>query len=280
MESDRHGSATRRWVARTAIAAAVLIAGTGSAAAAGALPDAAQSAIARVTSHVGLVLPDPNATVHPAPTPTHPHATTTSEPTPTYDIEHTFDHRNDSPGGHGGTTTTITVPTAEPAAPAPESSESAGATGPRLDGPAKQGLCTAWDAHRRSGKPDPQGTAFIDLDAAAAAAGQSVADFCAPVLATTPKETKETKEPKETEGTDERRRTTGHRRSTGARQADHDISGEPLDAASRHPPATPHPPSQARRRNTLNTSDGQPSDAAPLSEGRTDVASRRAPERL
>ena len=101
VDSDRRGSATRRWVARTAIAAGVLIAGTGSAAAAGALPDAAQSAIARATSHIGLVLPDPNATVHPAPT--HPHATSTSEPTPTSTTAttHTFDHGDDSPGDHG-----------------------------------------------------------------------------------------------------------------------------------------------------------------------------------
>jgi len=239
VESDRHGSATRRWVARTAIAAAVLIAGTGSAAAAGALPDAAQSAIARVTSHVGLVLPDPNATVHPAPTPTHPHATTTSEPRPTTTSSTPSTTATTAPVATAGTTTTITVPTAEPAAPAPESSESAGATGPRLDGPAKQGLCTAWDAHRRSGKPDPQGTAFVDLDAAAAAAGQSVADFCAPVLATTPKETKEPKEPKEPTSVEAPPTTAArpaHRKPTATSAA-----GPTTQPAATHPPHPTRP---------------------------------------
>ena len=77
----RRRSTTRRWVARTAIVAGVLVVGTGTAAAAGALPDGAQSAIARFTTHIGLDLPDPGAVVHAVPPVTRP-ATTTSTTEP------------------------------------------------------------------------------------------------------------------------------------------------------------------------------------------------------
>ena len=237
VDTDRRGSPTRRWVARTAIAAGVLIAGTGSAAATGALPDAAQSAIARATSHIGLVLPNPSATVHP--TPTHPHTTPTTNTTTETSTPSTT--ATTTPVNIAVTTTPITVPTqtsAPTAAVAPETPAATLATGPRLDGPAKKGLCTAWDAHRRSGKPEPHGTAFTDLDAAAAAAGQSVADFCAPVLTTAP-DTPTQPPSVDTPPAASARPAHGKPSTTSA------TSPETRPAAT-HPPHPTHPPKPTR----------------------------------
>jgi hypothetical protein len=53
--------------------------------------------------------------------------------------------------------------------------------GPDVTGPAQFGLCTAWSA---SGKPkNPGAIAFKNLSDAATAAGQTVEEFCAPVIA-------------------------------------------------------------------------------------------------
>jgi hypothetical protein len=75
------------------------------------------------------------------------------------------------------TTAPTTMPTAEVT---PESQE--GGRGPDATGPAAFGLCTAWTAHQANGA-QPNGVAFDNLDAAAAAAGRTTADYCAAVLA-------------------------------------------------------------------------------------------------
>ena len=242
----RRRSATRRWMARTAVAAAVLVAGTGTAAAAGALPDTAQSAIARATAHIGLDLPDPRGTVHVVPPPTGLGGTSTGRHDAgrvddgRVDDARVDDHDEHRAGvddtigrrRHRRAATDASTPLGgDDAAESP--AVTTPASGPRLDGPAKHGLCTAWDAHRRSGQPEPQGTPFADLEAAAAAAGQSVADFCAPELATAPASTVDA--PAETSA------------PGGARSTEHDPGGEPGGAAGGHPPTRPtHPTHPAK----------------------------------
>jgi hypothetical protein len=177
----------RRWAVRTAIAGGVLFAGTGAVAAAGGLPRAAQSTVARAAAHVGVDLPDPGAPVHPsaqASVITSITSVATGATVPPTDRAPTSSTTTTAaPAGDASATTPSTdvvdagPPTASPATSVP--------VGPDLDGPAKRGLCTAWDAHQRNPQTAPPGQAFDVLEAAAVAAGQSVADFCAPVLAET-----------------------------------------------------------------------------------------------
>jgi hypothetical protein len=175
----------RRWAVRTAIAGGVLLTGTGAVAAAGGLPRAAQSTVARAAAQVGVDLPDPGAPVHPSAQASVATVATvaTVPPTDAAAASSTSTSTTDAPTGDASTTTPSTdVVTAEPPTASPATSVP---VGPDLDGPAKRGLCTAWDAHRRNEQTAPSGQAFAALEAAAAAAGQSVADFCAPVLADT-----------------------------------------------------------------------------------------------
>ena len=58
--NDRRRRDVSKTAARTAIVAAALLVSTSTAAATGNLPDAAQSAVARASSHFGVDLPDPN----------------------------------------------------------------------------------------------------------------------------------------------------------------------------------------------------------------------------
>jgi hypothetical protein len=79
------------------------------------------------------------------------------------------------------TTTSMSTTTTTVAAQLAAQAAGAGG-GPDATGPAAFGLCTAWEAHQRSGA-EPNGVAFQNLDAAAAAAGQTTADYCAGVIA-------------------------------------------------------------------------------------------------
>jgi hypothetical protein len=79
-------------------------------------------------------------------------------------------------------TTTTSSTTSTTTAAATAAATAAGGRGPDATGPAAFGLCTALLAHQRSGA-DPNGVAFENLDAAAAAAGMATGDYCAAVVA-------------------------------------------------------------------------------------------------
>jgi hypothetical protein len=54
--------------------------------------------------------------------------------------------------------------------------------GPDAGGAAKDGLCRAWDAHRRNGNVDDHSVAMQQLAAAARVAGVTIEQYCADVL--------------------------------------------------------------------------------------------------
>lgn len=156
----------RRWRRRVqagALATALLLAGTGAAAAADALPASFQSSLASVLHHVGISLPQPTGALsRPSVTSLDASSTTTTQVTAT--------------GSSGTSTSTTRTP------------------GPRIPGPELFGLCTAWAAHARGAGTSAgatastsagatgsweASTAFADLAAAARAAGETVPELCA-----------------------------------------------------------------------------------------------------
>ncbi len=128
-----------------AVAAAAALIGGGAAAATGSLPTSLQSVVSRGLSSVGISVPNPaaHATAHAA---SALSGTTTAQ-------------------GGGATAT-------KPATPPTQ------AVGPSVTGPASYGLCTAYTASSSSAAAS-HSVAFSNLVAAAAAKGESVAQFCA-----------------------------------------------------------------------------------------------------
>jgi hypothetical protein len=212
----RHGIS--KVAVRTAIVAAALFVGTSTVAATGNLPDPAQSAVARATAHLGVDIPDP-AEHHTAPT-TAPTATELASAEPPTQVPITDPPATDVPATDASALQPLSIPTST-APPDPASTDStttappASATstvsapdagmpattdapdaappetdqrGPDLSGPAKQGLCRAWAAHDGS-DADEHSQAMRNLEAAADAAGQTVAEFCAGTVGTDPSTT-------------------------------------------------------------------------------------------
>ena len=183
---------------RVAIASAVFLVGAGTAAAAGAFPDVAQSAIARAGSHVGLNLPNPHSSRSTS-APTTPTDTTPGDGSSSPSVVEPVgsDPATTSAASTSTTSAPTTVPSATPAstmdAPTlPASTTSVSTTtastpgvpaiGPDGTGPAKDGLCRAWDAHRRNGATNDNSVAMRQLEDAAHAAGMTVEQYCADVL--------------------------------------------------------------------------------------------------
>jgi hypothetical protein len=176
--------------ARIAIAAAVLFVGTSTAAATGNLPDAAQSAVARVSSHLGVSIPDPEderaTDAHDAAAATSLAGSTTSVNT---DLSTTSTELEESSTAGAGQdpavngTPVSTRPGQDPTAQEPVPTPG---QGPDATGPAKQGLCRAWAVHRSDSPANQNSIAMRNLQAAADAAGQTVAEFCADVIGTDP----------------------------------------------------------------------------------------------
>jgi hypothetical protein len=175
--------------ARTAIVAAALLVGTSTAAATGNLPDAAQSAVSRASSHFGVDIPDPNddrrSDEHDSSVPTTNSAATDTSAASTSPAvvddpsAATIASTGVQPTSGDTTSATLNPNRAVPhSTESPKSPKAAAQPGPDLTGPAKDGLCRAWAAHD-SDSPAEQSTAMKDLHAAAAAAGQTVEQFCA-----------------------------------------------------------------------------------------------------
>jgi hypothetical protein len=137
-----------------AVSAVVLFSAGAAAAATGHLPDPLQRTVSNTFSHVGLELPSPAD--EPATNSTDPASTSTSTMT----------------SDESDTTTT------------PTTGANAAAVGPDANGPAKHGLCNAFLNDNGHDK-NPDAVAFRNLTAAATAAGQTVAEFCAPTSDTT-----------------------------------------------------------------------------------------------
>ena len=133
-----------------AVTAALMFAGTAAAAATGALPDSAQSAVARTLSHVNVSVPDPH--------------------------ENAKDRSSDRAQGHGADDQT-------------NSGDHGSAVGPDATGKAMRGLCTAWSARNATDADrgnSGNSIAFSNLRHAAHDAGMLVRDYCKDVAAPRP----------------------------------------------------------------------------------------------
>jgi hypothetical protein len=83
------------------------------------------------------------------------------------------------------TTSTSTTSTSEAPTSSTSSVEKATPVGPDVNGPAKKGLCNAYLGSLAKGHPKNTGAvAFRNLTDAATKAGQTVTEFCAPVVST------------------------------------------------------------------------------------------------
>ncbi len=138
-----------------AVATIALFSASAAAAATGHLPDPLQRTVSNTFSHVGVDLPSPSDKP----------ATDTDDPSETSTTT-TAEDQSD--------TTTTTEAGASRSA----------AVGPDANGPAKTGLCTAFLTDNEHGK-NLDAVAFRNLTEAATAAGQTVAEFCAPTSDTT-----------------------------------------------------------------------------------------------
>jgi hypothetical protein len=152
-----------------ALAAVAFFSAGAAAAATGNLPDPLQRTVSKTFSHVGVDLPAPAG---------NPIASTTTAPTTTAASTTT------SNAGESDSKTTPTTAADE------TTKAAAGAVGPDATGPAKKGLCTAYFANDHGKNLDA--VAFRNLTDAAAAAGQTVEEFCAPKSDTTTTNTSET----------------------------------------------------------------------------------------
>ncbi|MCU1359544.1 MAG: hypothetical protein JWN99_833 [Ilumatobacteraceae bacterium] len=189
----RHRLAPSKLVVRSAIVVAGVLVGASTVAATGNLPANAQSAVARATSHLGFDIPDPHrhrdgndrdtlpsSTAAPSAAPST--AATSTEPTAStvpatepVAAQSTTSAAELSPPA---TTTAIPDPDGSAVVPAVVSPVPGG---PDPNGPAKKGLCQAWSAHRDDDPADSHSVALQNLVAAAAAAGQTVEQFCAAI---------------------------------------------------------------------------------------------------
>jgi hypothetical protein len=154
---------TRLMSVKAALAglAMVLAGGTAAAAATGTLPDPAQKGVATALAHVGVSVPNPRSSTHIVATDT----TDTTDPTGTTDTT------------VAPTTTTVAGTTATTVV-APDDAKG---VGPDATGPAKHGLCRAYAASHQAEKHHKhQPVAFRNLERAAAAAGQTVEEYCTP----------------------------------------------------------------------------------------------------
>lgn len=185
--AERRRLRATKALTKLAVVAAGVVVGTSAAAATGHLPDGAQSALARVTAHLGIHLTDPNlavpSTIPPASTgplpvavnndqastgdPVEPEAEAIPQPAVTSTLAAS------TPAGSAITVATpdsLHVPTSEP-------TSTTAPRGPDADGSAKHGLCNAWRAHQSNGTA-VDSVAMRNLEATAAAAGETVEAFC------------------------------------------------------------------------------------------------------
>ena len=192
LDAHRARSGSRRAMSKVAtrvgIGAVVILVGASTAAATGTLPDAAQSALARATSHVGIDLHDPRAHLEDS-------SPSTTSPTTAPDPQVT------ASGGVQSADTSVVVGSSAgdgaPGAPASSAHTStptptsiaAGATadtstsgpvpvGPSLDGQALHGLCQAWRSHGDGSRAEQGSVAIDQLQQAATDAAQTVDEFC------------------------------------------------------------------------------------------------------
>ena len=142
VERRRRVLAKALTVKGAAVTAAVLFAGSAAAASAtGSLPAAIQARVSSGLAHVGISLPSPSSQAN-----------------------------GHAPGTQGA------AAHGAGQAGGPQSSQ---AVGPSATGPAAAGLCTAFTASGQSTQTNGNSTAFRNLEAAAAVAGQTVAQYCA-----------------------------------------------------------------------------------------------------
>jgi hypothetical protein len=134
-----------------AIAVTTLLGATGAAAATGSLPTPAQTKVASALGHAGVYVPN---TSHEAKADAAK-ADDSTAPATTTDDTKTDDSTTDTTATHG----------------------------PDVMGTAQFGLCNAAKHNGNDTATDPHGVAFQNLQTAAAAAGQSVTDFCAAAIA-------------------------------------------------------------------------------------------------
>ena len=172
---------------KLAVVAAGVVVETSAATATGHLPDGAQSALARVTAHIGIHLTDPNlavpSTIPPARTgplpvganndqvstdgPAEPEAEAIPQPGVLATLPAT------TPASSAITVAipdSLHVPTSAP-------TSTTAPRGPDANGSAKHGLCNAWRAHQSNGTA-VDSVAMRNLEATAAAAGETVEAFC------------------------------------------------------------------------------------------------------
>ena len=146
--SMRQRFSTSKTATKMAIISGVVLFSATAAAAGGVLPDAAQSALSRAASHIGVHLANPN------------------------DESGVSDETLDTSGPSDDTATddTATDDTA---------------VGPDANGPARAGLCQAWTAHQLHPTSSDDSQAMKNLNAAATTAGETVQEFCAPTTPNT-----------------------------------------------------------------------------------------------
>ncbi|MGD9705866.1 MAG: hypothetical protein AB7Q42_16450 [Acidimicrobiia bacterium] len=154
-----------------AIAAAVVLSAGTAAAATGSLPDAAQSGISNALSHVGIEIPHPDDAGDVLADDEQDEESTTTTTTLADPVDEAVAPAADV-AADSTTTTLDDAPTAAAAATAVP-------VGPDPNGPARHGLCTAYVASGAATKPNGESVAMRALADAAAAAGQTVEEFCA-----------------------------------------------------------------------------------------------------
>ena len=230
---------------KAAIIAGVVLFSTSAAAAAGVLPDGAQSAVARAADHAGLSLPNPDARTNPVPA-----VDTTTSTTEAVVEEDT-------------STTTKKGDAADPAKVADPTADAA--VGPDATGPAKAGLCQAWTSHQMTHANNSannsandsanDSVAMKNLQTAADAAGQTVVAFCAVTTPNTPSS-------HDPSGNDHGPSATPGKPDSAGKSADHrkdDRSGAPASSTvSGSAAATPSLPPQANSPVTLPPQSNSP----------------------
>jgi hypothetical protein len=160
----------------TAAVIAATLCTAGAAAAAGNLPGRAHSDATTAAPHVKAKISHPSppgVVVDRGDDDEADDTTTTSATTSTTSTSTT------------SSTTSTTTSTSEPPTSSASSVEKATPVGPDVNGPAKKGLCNAYLGSLAKGHPKNTGAvAFRNLTNAATKAGQTVAEFCAPVVST------------------------------------------------------------------------------------------------
>ena len=184
--------------AAAVVVAATLMSAGAAAAATGNLPDPIQRTVSNSLSHVGVELPSPDAPTSVPSTPVGPDAngpahaalctayfagngknldaTAAGQTVEEFCTRPTTTTTSTSTTTTTSTSTTTTTTTSTSTTEAASTTQSETPVGPDANGPAKQGLCTAFFSG--NGK-NMEAIAFRNLFRAADAAGQTIEEFCA-----------------------------------------------------------------------------------------------------